>query len=98
QTVVVLGVDDVDHGVDHERDDGQDRQVPQHASSLGAQGGRRGTYPGWVPFVTYSVLRLGLVAATIAVLWLVGVRHWLALAGFGAVVRAAHATARAGRP
>jgi len=42
-----------------------------------------------VPFVTYSVLRLGLVAATIAVLWLVGVRHWLALTGFGVVIGAA---------
>jgi len=42
-----------------------------------------------VPILTYSLLRLGLFAVAVAVLWLVGVRHWLALVGFGTIIAAA---------
>jgi len=42
-----------------------------------------------VPLLTYSLLRLALLAAAVGVLWLVGVRHWLPLMGFGVVIAAA---------
>ena len=39
--------------------------------------------------MTYSALRIALVLASVGVLWLVGVRHWLLLVGFGVVIGAA---------
>jgi len=39
--------------------------------------------------VTYSLWRLGILAATVGLLWLVGVRHWLPLMGFGVLIAAA---------
>ena len=42
-----------------------------------------------MPFVTYSLLRLGLVLASMGLLWLIGVRHWILLVAFGVVIGAA---------
>ena len=42
-----------------------------------------------MPLVTYSLWRLGILAATLGVLWLVGVRYWLPLMGFGVLIAAA---------
>ncbi len=42
-----------------------------------------------MPLLTYSLLRLLLLAAAVGGLWLVGVRHWAVLMGFGVVIAAA---------
>lgn len=42
-----------------------------------------------MPLLVYSLLRLLLIAVVLGALWLIGLRHWLALAGFAVVIGAA---------
>ncbi|MDQ2623766.1 MAG: DUF4229 domain-containing protein [Actinomycetota bacterium] len=42
-----------------------------------------------MPLLTYSLWRLGLLLATLGALWLVGVRQWWWLVGFGVLIAAA---------
>lgn len=42
-----------------------------------------------MPVLIYSALRVLLLVVVLGALWLIGLRHWLALAGFAAVIAAA---------
>lgn len=42
-----------------------------------------------MPVLVYSLLRLLLIVVVLGALWLLGLRHWLALAGFAAIIGAA---------
>ena len=67
---MLLGAEEVEQGVDGQRDGNHVHEQP-HAPTIGR------AYSDRVPVITYSLLRLGLFGAALVVLWLVGMGGWL---------------------